>query len=137
MSNGGRQDGVLSPKLFAIYFVDLSNELALCKSGCYINESYVIYGDDICLLAPSAIGLQEMLDVCFNISICDDIIFNPVKYVCVAFQPKKSKLFGPNVTLDNNVLEYIGRTKYLGYMFNSNGQDHEDMLRQMRTLYIR
>ena len=60
-----------------------------------------------------------------------------MKSVCVAFQPKKSKLFCPNVTLDNIFLEYIGRTKYLGFMFNSNGQDDEDMLRQMRNLYIR
>ena len=127
-------------KLFAIYIDDLSNELALCKSGCYINEqcmNHVIYADDICLLAPSAIDLQQMLDVCFNFSIWNDIIFNPVESVCVAFQPKKSKLFCSNVTLDNNVLEYIGRTKYLGFMFNANGQDDEDMLRQMRNLYIR
>ena len=76
-----------------------------------------------------------MLDVCFNFSICNDIIFNPVKSVYIAFQPKKSKLFCPNVTLDNNVLEYIGRTNYLGFMFNSNGQDDEE--RQMRNLYNR
>ena len=82
---------------------DLSNELALCKSVCYINEqcmNHVIYADDICLLAPSTIGLQQMLNVCFNFSICNDITFNPVKSVCVPFQPKKSKLFCPNVRLD-------------------------------------
>ena len=99
--------------------------------------NHVIYADEICLLAPSAIGLQLMSDVCFNFSICNDIIFNPVKFECVAFQPKKSKLFCPNVTLDNNVLEYIGRIKYFDFMFNSNGQDDEDMLRQMRNLYTR
>ena len=98
--------------------------------------NHVIYADDICLLAPSTIGLQQMLDVCLNFSICNDITFNPVKSVCIAFQPKKNKLFCPNVILDNNVLKYIGRTKYLGFMFNSNGQDDEDMLRQMRNLYI-
>ena len=76
-----------------------------------------------------------MLDECFNLSICNDIIFNPVKYACVAFQPKKSRLFCPNVTLNNNALEYNGRAKYLGFMFNSNGQYDEGMLRQMRNLY--
>ena len=98
--------------------------------------NHVIYADDICLLAQSAIGLQQMLGVCLNFSICNYIILNPVQSVCVAFQPKKSKSFCPNFRLDNNVLEYIGRTKYLGFMLNSNGHD-EDMLRQMRNLYIR
>ena len=77
--------------------------------------NHVIYADDLCLLAPSAIDVQQMLDVC--LVLCNDIIFNPVKSVRVAFQPKKSKLCCPNVTLDSNVLEYIGRTKYLGFMF--------------------
>ena len=117
------------------------NKLALWKSGCYIKKqcmNHVIYVDDICLLASSAIGLQQMLDVCFNLSIiCNDTIFNPVKSECVAFHSKKSKLFCPNVTLDNNVLKCIGRAKYLGFRFNSNGQDDEDMLRQMRNLYVR
>ena len=100
--------------------------------------NHVIYADDLCLLAPSPIiGLQQMLDVCFNISICNGILFLPVKSVCVASQPKKSQLVCPNVTLDNNVLEYIGRTKYLGFMLNANGKDDEDMQRQMSNLYIR
>ena len=70
VSNGVRQGGVLSPKLFAICIDDLSSELALCKSVCYINEqcmNHVIYEGVICLLAPSVIGLQQMLDVCFNL----------------------------------------------------------------------
>ena len=52
------------------------------------------------------------------------------------FNIKKIKIVCPNVTLDNNALEYIDRTKYLGFMFNSNGQDDKDMLRQMRNLHI-
>ena len=64
-------------------------------------------------------------------------MFNPVKSVCVTFKPKNSKLSCPSVRLDSNILEYISQTKYLGFMFNTNAQDDEDMLRQMRTLYIR
>ena len=47
-----------------------------------------------------------------------------------------SSQFITNVSLHNNILEYIGRTKYLGFKFNLNGQDDEDMLRQIRKLYI-
>ena len=62
VSNGVRQGGILSPKLFAIYVDDLSRELTLCKSGCYIDHqcmNHVMYADDICLMAPSAIGCKK------------------------------------------------------------------------------
>ena len=59
VSNGVRHGGVLSPKMFAIYIDDLSLDLATCTSGCYIDDqcmNHVMYADDICLLAPSALG---------------------------------------------------------------------------------
>ena len=120
---------------------DLSHELTLCKYECYINDqcmNYVMYAHDICLMAPSAIGLQKMLDVCFDFSLRNDIMFNPVKSVCVTFKSMNSELSCPSVRSDSNILEYISQTKYLGFMFNTNAQDDVvDMLRQMRTLYIR
>ena len=39
--------------------------------------------------------------------------------------------------LDCDILEYISCTKYLGFTFNMNSQDDDDMLRRMLTLYIR
>ena len=126
--------------MFAIYIDDLSLDLATCTSGCYIDDqcmSHVMYADDICLLAPSAIGLQRMLDVCLDFSIRNDIKFNPIKSVCIVFKLKSSKPYCPNVKLDCDTLEYISCTKYLGFTFNMNSQDDDDMLRQMRTLYIR
>ena len=96
-----------------------------------------MYADDICLLALSAIGLQRMLDVCFDFSIRNYINFNPIKSECIAIKPKNNKVHCPNVRMDRNVLEYISCTKYLGFTFNMNSQGDDDMLRQMRTLYIR
>ena len=95
-----------------------------------------IYADDICLIAPGAFGMQKMFDVCFNFSLRNDIMLNPVKSICVTFKPKTSKLPCPNVRIDSNILEYISKTKYLGFMLNTNAQDGDNMLRQMRTLYI-
>ena len=50
---------------------------------------------------------------------------------------RNSKLSSPHVRLDSKLLEYISQTKYLGFMFNTNAEDDEDMPRQMHTLYIR
>ena len=77
---------------------------------------------------------KKMLYVCFNFSLRNHIMFSPVKSVCVTFKPKNSKLSCRNVRLDSNILEYISETKYLGFMFNTNAQDNEDMLRKIRTL---
>ena len=66
-----------------------------------------MYTNDSCLLGPSAIGLQRMLDVCYECSIRYDIQFNPIKPVCIVFKPKNNKLHCRNVRLDCNILEYI------------------------------
>ena len=75
--------------------------------------NHVMYADDIFLMALSASGLKKMLDVCFDFSLRTDIMFKPMKSVCVAFKPKNSKLNYPSVRLDSNILEYISQTKYL------------------------
>ena len=146
VANGVRKGGVLSPIFFAIYiyiyiYIDnLSQYLAKCKSGCYINEqcmNHVMYADDICFLAPNAIGLHRMLNASFNFSIRNDIMFNPIKSICVVIKSKSNKLYCPTVSLDCDILEYTAYTKYLGFTFSMNVQDDDDMLRQTRTLYIR
>ena len=54
---------------YLLYNVDdLSYELTLCKSGCYIDDqcmNHIIDADDICVVAPSAIGLQKNLRCVF------------------------------------------------------------------------
>ena len=98
VSNGVRQGGILSPKLFATYVDDLSHELTLCKSGCYIDDhcmNHVMYADDICLMAPSAIGLQKMLDVCLDLSLRNDIMFNPVNLYVLHLNLSTAKIALP------------------------------------------
>ena len=58
ISNGVRQGGILSPKLFALYMNNLSRLLVMSNVGCYFDGqcmNNLMYADDICILAPTAI----------------------------------------------------------------------------------
>ena len=43
-----------------------------------------MYADDICLLAPSALGLQKLIKMYYDFSQDNDIIFNSLKSVYVS-----------------------------------------------------
>ena len=117
-----RQGGVLSSQLLAIYLDDLSVCVTQCKVGCHLNETvtnHVMYADGICLMAPSAIALKKMLNLCYEFSQSNDIIFNPIKSQCMIFKPNRFKLYCPAVYLNGNIINYLGKTKYLGYIFTN------------------
>ena len=116
----------------------LSSALSHCKAGCYINEqcmNHIMYADDICVMAPIAIALQMLLDVCFEYSIANDLLFNPVKSVCIVFKPCRFTLYCTTVSIGIEPLTYVNTVKYLGFIFCKNNKDDEDMLKQMRSLY--
>ena len=82
ISNGVRQGGILSPKLFSVYMDDLSNMLIRSGVDCCIDNvcvNHVFYADDLCLMAPCAIALQELLNICHSYSIIVDLNFNAKK----------------------------------------------------------
>ena len=59
----------------------MSKQLIGARYRCFIEHqciNYVMYADDIRLLAPSAllVDLKKLLDVCSNFSRCNDIVFN-------------------------------------------------------------
>ena len=110
ISNGVRQGGILSPKLFALYMNKLSRLLVMSNVGCYIDGqcmNHLMYADDICILAPTAIAMQQLLDICNDYGVANDITFNPLKSVCLVFRPAKYKLFCPRVHIGNAQLGYI------------------------------
>ena len=60
ISNGVRQGGILSPKLFSVYVDDLSDKLINQTGGCHIDNlcmNHVMYADDISLMAPNPASL--------------------------------------------------------------------------------
>ena len=121
--NGVKQGGVLSPQLFAIYMDDLSVCLTQCKAGCHLNETvtnHVMYADDICLMAPSTIALQKMLNLCYEFSQSNDIIINPIKSQCMVFKPNRFKLYCPAVYLNGNIIDYVETVTFTVYAIKQN-----------------
>ena len=105
---------------------NLSRLLVMSNVGCYIDGqcmNHLMYADNICLLAPTAIALQQLLDICNEYGLANDITFNPLKSVCLVFRPAKYKLFCPRVHIGNAQLEYVYDAKYLGFMFCKNKKD--------------
>ena len=137
--NGVRQDGILSPRLFALYVYQLTDRSLSCNAGCHINDvciNYVMYADDICLSAPSASAMQSLLDVCYDHGSDNDILFNPIKSVYTILKPKSYKLYLPPVFIGSDALKYVAESKYLGFSFCDSKQN-DDILRQMRTVYAK
>ena len=93
ISNGVRQGGILSPK---IYMNGLTDELSNSYAGCYINDkciNHIMYADDICLMAPTGTAMQNLLDVCHNYGAANYVLFNPLNSVCIVNKRKFSNYF--------------------------------------------
>ena len=70
-----------------------------------------------------SLGLQKLLEMCYDFSQDNDIIFNSLKSVYVVFRPKRYKLFCPLVYLHEEKLCHIHETKYLGYFLSEDQND--------------
>ena len=83
-------------------------------------------------MVPCAIALQKILNLCYEFIQSNDIIFNPIKSQCMLFKLNRLKLYCPAVYLNRNIIDYVVKTKYLGYMFTNDKQDDVEMLKQLR-----
>ena len=119
---------------------DLFNMLIRSGVGCYIDNicvNHVFYADDLCLITPCGIALQELLYICHSYSIIVDLDFNAKKVFFFAFTPRLFKLSLLNLHINNIPILYVYSVKYLGFIFAGAHKDDNDILRQMRTLYAR
>jgi len=118
---GVRQGGVLSPYLFSLYIDDVIIALRKSGYGIYLGNIFagcIVYADDIILLSCSYSGLQKMVDICADYGVHWDIKFNSGKSQCISFggcQPSTSTF---TVVLNDSVIQWFDRLKYLGCYFN-------------------
>ena len=73
-----KQGGILSPLLFNVHMDNLGLQLQRQSIGCSVSGTVVnhmLYADDIVLFAPSAKGLQKLLDLSHTYGCNHDIEF--------------------------------------------------------------
>ena len=54
--------------------------------------NHAMYADDICLMAPSPASLQELIDICYDFSVQNDLSSNSSQIVLYGVMQKSYKL---------------------------------------------
>ena len=125
--------------MFAVYLDDLSNELNNIKAACYIGEvllNHLMFADDICVLCPSVLWLQRILDVCQAYAESHRIIFNCNKTVCMTFKAESAKSTAtPVLKLGGQYIKSVDRYRYLWIVLDTELSDDKDIQRQLRYQY--
>ena len=91
--HGVKQDGVLSPILFAVYVNSLLGRLEQSGVGCLIGGHFVgalAYADGVTLVAPSRSGIHTLINVCEQFARDYDITFNGSKSQLMFFKGRFS-----------------------------------------------
>jgi len=79
VGSGVRKGSCLSPAIFNVFMNVFIMKLKTLNVGCHVSGMFVgclLYADDIILLSPSVIGLQEMLEKFYEISDTVSLQFN-------------------------------------------------------------
>ena len=54
---------------------------------------------------------KKMLNLCYEFSQSNAIIFNPIKCQCMTFKPNQTKLYCLAMYLNGNIINYVERNK--------------------------
>ena len=80
-------------RLFAVYIDELSLCLHSANIGCFLSNMIVnrlLFADDAVVFAPSARGLQQLLDICSQFAVSHRVVFNVVKSQCLVVKSKNN-----------------------------------------------
>ena len=108
-----RQRGILSPLLFNVYMDNLSLQLHRHPIGCSVGGTVVnrmLYADDIVLFAPSAKGLQKLLDLSHTYGCNHDIEFS------VMYIDSSKAGFAQSMTIGGKTFNGVTSFSYLGHI---------------------
>ena len=93
------------------------------KIGCHIGVlflSAILFADDVCLLAPTRLALQRMIDNCSSYCSRYGLSFNSKKSKIMIFDKRAVDVASVKpILLNGDVIEVVSRIKYLGTTITS------------------
>ena len=99
--------------------------------------NHLLFADAV-IFAPSAKGLQQLLDICSKFALSHNVVFNVVKSQCLIVSSRSDFIRRPTFQLSGTSLSiYTECYKYLGHMINSALSDDQDIMKQTRSFYAR
>ena len=122
VSNGIKQGGILSPKLFNIFVDVLSQKLNKKTMGCSFNSTiinHLYYADGLALIAPSSNGMQKLITECESYAEGYGLKFNQMKSVLLSFKPINFKM-NPCMNICLNGASIPVETSCASQMFGEN-----------------
>ena len=143
IKNGVKQGAVLSPRLYCVYTDGLFKLLRKCRSGCWVQGSYVGivgYADDLLLMSPSIDGLQEMVTNCeryaneHNLKFSTHQNLKKYKTKCIASLRKDKKL--QDISLNGKILPWVKNAKHLGCTITQDLRGLSKDIMEKRAQYI-
>ena len=117
LNAGIRQGGVLSPYLFALYIDSVVDKVRSTNVGCTVNGaclSILLYANDIILLAPTVMALQQLVMACEDELSWLDMHINVNKTFCIRIGPKYRVDPAKIVTRSGLEIEWADTIRYLG-----------------------
>ena len=116
VTDGVRQGGILSPKLFNIYIDGLSNILNNSIIDGSLGGKRIIHmlnADDLCIVSLTSAGLQKLLTICGEYCASHSITFIVKKSVCMFFKCTVNKhCDNSTVLLSRNHIDVVQEVKY-------------------------
>ena len=136
ITNGTRQGSVLSPALFAVYMDELLLNLRRLGVGCHVQGVYMGalgFCDDIVLLAPCRSAMEDMLVVCEQFAIRNNLEFSTdpdpskSKTKCIFVCGQAKTLEKPaNLKLLGRELPWVQSAAHLGHELHESGAMEHD-----------
>ena len=139
IGNGVKQGGILSPLRFNVYMDNLSLQLHRQSIGCSVGSTVVnhmLYADDVVLFAPSAKGLQKLLDFSHTYGCNHDIEFNPSKS-CVIYIDSRKAGNAQSMTIGGKILNVVTSFSYLEHIICNDLSDDADLKAKTRQMYAK